>query len=162
MKKIIIAMILGLAYLTASADWQYVADTDAMTGKPMNAAMLRSSNSLNLGFPYKGENHGSLMVLKDKAIGFGLGLSVEKGQIICDAYSGCTVAFRFDEAQPIKFHAITMKDYSSTHLAFRDGRRFVAAAAKAKRILVQITMYQAGEQVLEFQTSKPLEWKVGK
>ena len=162
MKNLIITIAISLICKGAGAEWNYVSDTDTMTGKPMNAALLRSSNSLSLGSPYNGENYGTLLVAKDKQIGFAFGLSVEKGQIICDAYRGCAVAFRFDDAPPTTFRAVTTKDYSTKNLAFRDGRRFVAAAAKAKKILVQITMYQEGAQVLEFNTTKPLEWKATK
>lgn len=158
MKKIIITVAGLLTCLCASADWSYLQVVDDMTSQSVDTARIDSKNSLALAPPYQGLNHGSLMVVKDKKIGFGMMLSIEKGQVICDSYHGCSVAFRFDDAQPIKFHAIRTADYSSTNLVFRDGRRFVAAAAKAKRILVQITMYQAGEKVLEFQTANPLQW----
>ena len=142
--------------------WHYLKIADDMTSKMSETARIESDNSLNLPRPYSGKNHGTLMVIKDKQRGLIFGLSVEQGQIICETYDGCRVAFRFDDAQPITFHAVRTADYSSTHLVFRDGRRFVAAAAKAKRILAQITMYQAGEQVFEFHTNKPLEVKLKK
>jgi hypothetical protein len=159
MKNLFTVVVFGLASISANADWQYSQITDDMTSKISETARIESENSLDLPHPYQGKNYGSLIVLKDKRVGSGFGFSIEKGQIICDAYRGCDVAFRFDDAQPIKFHTTRSEDYSSTFLAFRDGQRFIAAASKAKKILVQVTMFQSGSQILEFKTAKPLEWK---
>lgn len=162
MKKIIIAMILGLAYLTASADWQYVSDTDAMTGKPTKLAILQSNNSLDLGFPYKGTNHGNLAVRRHPKQGVGVIFMVQKGQIICPALDDCSIFVRFDDAKPASFRVNKPADHSSTIIGIADSSRFITSASKAKRILVQVVMYQAGQQVLEFQTTKPLEWNTKK
>jgi len=86
---------------------------------------------------------------------------VDKGQILCPSYGdGCQVTVRFDQAQPVRFGGIGSSDHSSTEVFIRDSSRFIASASKAKKILIQVTMFQAGRQTLEFTTTEPLPaWK---
>lgn len=162
MKKIIVTMAGLLMCLGANADWQYVSDTDTMTGKPTKIAMIESVNSLALGSPYKGENRGGLAVRQTPKQGLNVIFKIDKGQLICDSYHGCQISVRFDDAPPVRFTAGGTTDHSSTTLFIHNERKFVAAAAKAKRILVQVVIYQAGQNILEFKTAKPLEWGLKK
>lgn len=159
MKRTIITLMTLLACLSASADWKYSTPTDAMTSKPIKLAVLQSDNSLDLDRPYSGVNYGNLVIRQSPRQGLDIMFSVDKGQIICDRYNGCAVSVRFDDAPPMRFNAGGSSDHDSKVLFLRNESKFVAAAAKAKRILVQVVIYQAGQQVLEFSSPKPLEWK---
>lgn len=158
MKKILVSGLLMLLVGLVHADWQYLAQEDKMTGKPSKRAYLESNNTLALDFPYNGRNHGILQVRKDPKHGTNVLVRVEKGQILCRSYEPCTISVRFDSAQPVRFSGVGSGDHDSKIVFFNSEPKFIAAAKKAKKILIQLTMYQAGEQVLEFQSSKPLEW----
>lgn len=151
-----------LALLSSSAiagQWRYEDSTDKMTGKKAGTAALVSDQSLSLPFPYAGENRGTLMVRNHPTYGLDVIVGVDKGQIICRTYDGCRLSVRFDDGKPQRFAAMPAADHSSEFVFIRDKKRFIAAAKKAKRIFVQLPMFQAGDQVLEFSTPVALVWK---
>ena len=143
-----------------TSNWDYSVDVDKMTSKESKFSSLTSDNVLRLDFPYKdSSNYGNLTVRNMPSSGTNVLVSVSKGQIICPGYGdGCTVTVRFDQAPPVRFGAIGPSDHSSTVFFIRDTKRFIAGAVKAKKILIQFTMYQAGSQTLEFSTAIPLVW----
>lgn len=159
MKKIIILTAVLLACSAVSADWQYTEDTDAMTSKRSIQASLESNNSLNLGFPYGGKNNGYLHVRQHPKYGLDVILNVDKGQILCNNYQGCDIMVRFDDKPPMRFAGTEPADNSSDTVFVQGAKRFIAEASKARRILVQVTMYKNGAPTLEFFSSKPLDWK---
>jgi hypothetical protein len=147
-----------LASASAHADWSYSEDTDAMTSKRTSYAQLQSDNSLNLGFPYKGKNHGNLTVRQHPKYGLNVIFTIDKGQLICRSYDGCSVMVRFDDKPAVRFGANGPADHSSDTIFISGASQFVASASKAKRILVQANVYQSGSPVLEFSSSTPLLW----
>lgn len=139
------------------AGWDYESDKDKMTGKTTALARVGSENSMSLDFPYKGENYGHLTIRQHPQYGLDVIFSVDKGQILC-RLSECEVMVRFDEMPPSRFAANGAADNSSTHIFLRDRTRFINAAKKAKKILVQVTMHTNGAPILEFATASPLVW----
>ncbi|QPS10623.1 hypothetical protein I6G66_11795 [Delftia acidovorans] len=156
MKKIAIVIAATLA-ATANAAWQYQQQEDRMTSEKMQFAYIESNNSLNLPFPYAGKNHGTLTVRKQRKAGLEVYLSIEKGQIICPISSDCKIQVRFDDGKPMDFSGSPSADHDSTIVFLKDAQRFINAASKAKQILVQANIYQAGSPILEFHSGKPLE-----
>lgn len=138
--------------------WEYQTSADPMTSEPTKFATLESINSLDLDFPYKGKNTGQLTVRKSSKFGLNVIFSIDKGQILCRTYGDCTVMIRFDDAKPVRFSGVPPADHSSTSVFLENPQKFVTLASKAKRILVQATIYQNGTPVMEFQALKPLEW----
>lgn len=161
MKKFIIAFIALQTSFIASASWDYAEETDAMTSKRTVIAYLQSSNTLDLDFPYKGKNHGVLQVRQHPKYGLDVIFSVEKGQLQCNRYQGCAIEVRFDDGPAMTFSANEPADNSSTHVFLQNAKRFIASASKAKRILVQVTMFRNGSPVLEFRSANPLVWPQG-
>lgn len=149
---------LVLAAGSANADWLYHTQEDKMTSKPTKVAMLESTNSLSLGFPYSGKNMGTLYVRQHPKSGLNVIFTVDKGQILCRSYESCSISVRFDANQPVRMSAVGSSDNDSKVIFIENESKFIAAAKKAKKILIQVTMYQAGNQVLEFESTKPLEW----
>jgi hypothetical protein len=146
----------------AAGSWNYQTETDKMDSSQSKFATIISDNSLNLPFPYQGNNHGQLSIRQRKQDGLNVIVNVQKGQIICTSYNGCQLMIRFDEAQPVKFSAAVPADYSHDTLFIRNEARFVELAKKAKQIRVAVTMYQVGTQVLEFSSAAPLVWELPK
>lgn len=156
--KSFIAYLIGIFFTLNAfgAEWAYGTSTDAMSGKTIHSSGIESTNSMSLGFPYKGANHGRLAVFQRETGEPSVLFAIEKGQLICASYTGCSVNVRFDESQPIRFDASETADHDSRYLFIKNGRRFTASASKAKRILVEVLVYQAGAQILEFNAKEPL------
>jgi hypothetical protein len=153
------ALAVSMPAVTLAESWSYRTDTDKMTSKEQRFGEVRSDNSLSLSFPYSSNsNYGYLTIRnmkgKDEVLVF-----IQKGQILCPGYGdGCTVTARFDQAPPVKFNAIGPSDHSSEVFFIRNASSFIASASKAKKILVQFTVYNEGSQVLEFSPTTPLVW----
>lgn len=165
MKYGLVALSLAVIVPTAFAgEWKYQTDTDKMDGTVVKFALLRSTNSMSLPFPYQGTNHGSLQVRQRKSDGLSAIFAIDKGQLICRggaSFGTCSVQVRFDDAQPINFTASGSDDNSSKVLFLSPAKRFVESAAKAKRIRVAATLYQSGTQILDFDVATPLTWDAG-
>lgn len=155
-----LAGLLALVCVSAQAgQWRYQDETDKMTGKAASYAQLVSDNTLALGSPYAGKNHGMLTVRQHPKHGLDVLLSVDKGQILCRASAGCAVTVRFGSGKPQRFTVLEPADYSSDTVFIENPARFIAAARKHTQILVQLPMFREGEQLLEFTTPVELVWK---
>lgn len=159
MKQLIVALSALCLSAAVSAGWQYDESTDKMSGKATNTASITSDNSLDLAFPYAGRNHAFLTVRKHPQYGLDVILQIQKGQILCSSYSGCPIQVKFDDAPPVKFSGTGSADHDSKVIFFKDANRFINQATKAKKILVQANLYQAGAPVLEFSMNEPLKWQ---
>ena len=156
--KILWAVGLMLAASHANAVWVYSEDSDKMTSKQTSTATIKSANSLQLDFPYKGANYGEITVRQHPSYGLDVIISIDKGQILCRSYDNCPIEIRFDEKPPIRFSGNGAADNSSNVVFVSNEQRFISAAKTAKRILVRMNIYQAGAPVLEFNTPFPLVW----
>lgn len=144
------------------SSWVYRSQEDKMSGKTSKSASIESDNSLDLPFPYSGTNHARLHVRQHPTHGLDVILSIDKGQILCTSYSGCPIKVRFDNGPASSFEGSPSADHDSTVVFFGSPKKFIAQASKAKRILVQVNMYQAGAPVLEFSSQLPLAWDAKK
>lgn len=160
MKKLLAIILLFVGTVATATDWEYISSPDEMTGKPVDMAFIESSNSLDLGFPYKGKNHGTLAIRRKN--GIDVMFKIEKGQILCDSYHGCSINIKFDEKPPQRFRATTSADHSRNLLFLKETARFITEAQKVKQILVQPLIYEAGEKILIFYSNHPLQWKAKK
>jgi len=77
-------------------------------------------------------------------------LSMEKGQFLCHSYEACTVHVRFDDEEPMDFKGRGPADNSTETVFIHDYERFVGKMAKAKRVRIATTIYQAGAPVFDF------------
>lgn len=154
----VVFTVAGLFSMGVRADWMYRVVPDQMTGKETKLATLESNNSLSLEFPYGGRNYGSIAVRQHPRMGRDVMVQVEKGQILCRLSASCKVLVRFDDAEPVEFRGSPSSDHDSRVVFLQNSEAFLRGARSAKSILVQFGMYQAGNQVLRFHSSMPLEW----
>lgn len=147
-----------LSSTIGESKWEYSTDIDPMSDSTVNYATLRSSNSLNLGEPYSGENYGDLYIRKSKNSKVEVVFTIDKGQLMCDRYK-CTTLVRFDNKQPITFSMDLPDDNSANVLFFTDSAKFVENAKTAKQILIEVTMFKEGSQHLLFKTPAELTWE---
>jgi hypothetical protein len=147
----------------SAGQWRYHDEADRMTGKTAYYAQIESDNSLNLAFPYAGKNHGTLTVRRHPKYGVDVLVRIERGQILCrSTYDPCSIAVKFGDGQPRAYEGLPSADGGSVTVFLGPHARFIAAAQKSRKILVQLPLYQAGEQVLEFTSPVELVWKPGK
>lgn len=143
----------------ANADWQYRSHTDKMTDSSVTFSTLESNNSLSLGFPYQGSNYGTITIRKKGRASPDVYVSVNKGQILCNAWDNCSIKVRFDSSQALNFRGAPPADHSSNTVFLSPEKKFVDLASKSTKILIELPMFQAGNQTLEFFTSSKLSTK---
>lgn len=137
--------------------WRYTSELDPMTDRPTHLACTTSTNEVRLQWPYS--DVGARLCIRQSPQ-HGLDVFVAllgDGQIICRSYRDCSVKIRFGDGEQQSFSAAKAADGSSNIIFVTNGSRFVAAAKSAPITRVQMTFYNAGDQVIEFATAD-LEW----
>lgn len=134
----------------AGAQWNYSRDTDEMTGKVSAHAAVKSENTVEFDFPYNGAQHGQLTLRRHPRFGNDVMFSVERGQLLCPSYDGCSVLVRFDDEAPATFSANPPSDNSNETIFISNYDRFVSRLRKAKTIRVSPKVYQEGNVVFTF------------
>lgn len=147
-----------LAVSTSALAWKYKTDKDALTGKPIQEAEIRSSNSLKLSFPYRGPNRGWLTVRKHPQHGLDVYISIERGQIVCH-HIHCTIRFRVGNGEATDVPASRASDGSNSTLFFSYPLEAVELFKAGKDIAIQLTIFHSGEHVLKFSAPAPLVWE---
>lgn len=138
---------------TEGLQWTYNASEEQMTGGTRKMASVTSTNTVDFGFPYAGSQNGSLTLRVDPRYGKDVIFSIERGQILCTSYNGCTVQVRFDDEKPTSFSASSAADHSSESIFLADYGRFLAKMRKAKRVRISPDIYQNGRPVFDFNVS---------
>ena len=75
---------------------------------------------MEFGFPYGGKQHGQLTLRRHPRFGRNVIFNIERGQLMCPSYDGCTVLVRFDDAPPASFSAMPPSDHSNETIFLRD------------------------------------------
>lgn len=145
---------------SAVVGWQYLEPMDDITGKASRLARVKSSNVLSLPAPYSGANYGRLTVRQHPQYGLDVFVSVDKGQILCNGerYGKCALKIRFDSGEVEKFTALKAADGSATVVFSAFPNWALNRLKSANKVIVQMTMFKAGDQVLIFDIDEPLEW----
>jgi hypothetical protein len=114
-------------------------------------ASVESSNTVNLDPPYGGSQRATLYVRKHPAYGTDVYIVIERGQML-DSRFHKSALVRFDGDKPIKFSTVGPDDLSSNALFLQGqiGPRLINRMKVAKRLLVQVPVYQAGTQEFDF------------
>jgi len=133
--------------------WVYESDEDKMTGGTRYFATVKSVNTVEFDFPYKGAQHGRLQLRIDPKHGKDLIFFIEKGQLMCNAYQGCNVLVRFDDEKPIKYSGIGPSDGSRDTIFLRNYEQFFNKLKKATIVRISADTYKNGSPVFEFDVS---------
>ena len=113
-------------------------------------ASVESLNTVNFDFPYAGPQHGTLTLRTHPRYGKDIIFSIERGQIPCPSYDGCSVLVRFDDGPSIRYSAAGPEDNSSETVFIRDYSGFVGRMLKAKTVRIAPNVYQNGSPVFQF------------
>lgn len=138
---------------TIGDQWFYSSPNDDMTGNPIRTAYTSSTNTMSLDFPYQGEQHATLRIRSHPRYGHDIIVDIEQGQILCQSYEDCTIAVRFDNGPLQHFSAVGPSDNSSDSVFIRSYDRFVGLMKKAKRVTVELPIFQAGNHAMIFDVS---------
>lgn len=130
--------------------WNYQESKEKMGRGTIKNAYVKSINKLSFDFPYQGLQSATLQLRKHPKYGRDVIVSIDKGQFLCNSYSGCKVSVRFDNSKPIRYNATEPSDYSSTYIFIRNYKSFVSRAKKSKKIYIEAEFYQEGNRVMEF------------
>ncbi len=122
-----------------------------MSGKMVREAVLRSKNKIQLRDPYGGAQHARLILREHPELGKDVILEIDRGQILCNAYSGCPIRVRFDDGRHRTYSGNEPADHG-TETVFLP-YSLVTRIAASKRMRVEIPVYENGLQVLEFDVS---------
>lgn len=133
--------------------WQYQVDKDQMTGKPTRFAMLRSTNTFALDFPYRGAQHSTLTLRQHAQHGFDSIVSIERGQLQCGISDGCKLQVRFDDGPPQNWTFVEPESHESTVLFLRDGKQFARKVSSSKRIRIELKFFSQSPEVVTFGTA---------
>lgn len=134
-----------------TAAWITDERTDSMSGRITKFASLSSSNSHSFGWPYEGQTRAR-MLLRTEGKSRDVIVSIDQGQIICHSFTNCRVEVRFDDAPPEKYRGSESADNDSTVVFLSPASKFMAKAAKAKKIKIALVIYQEGVRIFEFET----------
>ncbi len=143
------------ASVQEAAAWSYRDTTDAGSGAKGKAASISAAKQLSLKFPYQGPNQPVLTIRKQGASTDVL-VSIAKGQIICPPLS-CKVGVRFDDGKVEQFTGTMPTDHSSTTIFLAPEKKLIEKIKKAKTTTVVLTIFQEGDNALEFKTAD-LTW----
>lgn len=136
-----------------TGQWRYAVDEDPMSGSKLYTAVVKSTNSVSFGFPYAGEQKGTFMLRAKSGGKKDVMFYIERGQILCPAYQGCSALVRFDDDKPVRFKASGPSDHSSETIFLADYGKFLARLKKANRVRLAIEIYQNGAPAFEFDVS---------
>lgn len=137
--------------------WRYSEEADPMTDRLTHLACTSSTNQVRLDRPYE-DVYAELCIRQSPKWGLDTFVQLKgDGQILCRTYRDCAVKVRFGDGAQQSFSAADSADGSSNVIFLTNASRFVAGAKGADLTRVELTLYQAGSQIVEFNT-KSLEW----
>ena len=131
--------------------WDYSQFEDEMGSGKIYTATIESTNTINLDFPYNGEQHGMLMLREHPKHGKDVILKIERGQLLDSEYND-SIVVRFDSDKPLTFSSVGASDHSTETLFLR-GNAFPTFSTRlktAKTVRIQAPIYQGGNQVFVF------------
>ncbi len=140
--------------------WTYDEKKDEMRGKTRYLASLTSTNEIQLDFPYNGGSSMQLVLRDDPEYGKDVMLMISKGQLPCYTYDGCSFKVKFDDG-PVRDISAAGAESGSSEVLFVQGaggrKRLMEGLRSAKRMIVEVTVYDAGRQQFVFEPAG-LNW----
>ncbi len=137
--------------------WSYSQDEDKVRGGTSYFASTTSTNAIHQDPPYEADTRMRMTVRRMPSSGTDVVLTISSGQLMCPSYEGCSGTVRFDNgpAERVRFNGPA--DNSSDTIFVIGAKSFIAKLKKAKKVIVEKTLYEAGEPQFEFDVSG-LKW----
>jgi hypothetical protein len=139
-----------------SGPWSYTQTSDALHDKPTKTACTTSTNKVILSPPYS-DVDAELCIRQSPQYGLDVFVKLDgDGQILCDL-EGCSIPVRFDSGPLGRFGGASAADNSSNIIFLHGASKLIAAMKRSKTTVVQIRLYQDGDQAMTFPTAG-LKW----
>lgn len=146
---------LETAEQAALSEWKYETEKDEMSERTNRYASKRSSNMVELDFPYEGGTYGTIMIRNsgngDEAI-----FSINQGQINT-TYEQGSFEVRFDDDPSEQYTISEASDGSSTIRFINKSKKFIERLKKSKECKIKVEFFNNGSFVFKFDT-KNLNW----
>lgn len=141
--------------------WSYRSEDEGLGSGSVRHATVQSSNTVSLDFPYAGTQHATLQLRRHPRWGNDVIFSIERGQVLCHSYGDCSVQVRFDDSKILRFQGSEPADNSTEYVFIPAFSTFMKRLPAAKVVKVEVSIYQAGNHVFEFDVSgfKPEKFK---
>ena len=130
--------------------WSYVQANDHMSDGVIYQAAVKSSNQVNLDFPYNGSQHAILTLRSHPRHGEEVIFRIEKGQVLCGSYDKCNILVRFDDKKAESFIGVPPSDNSTETVFIKNHSKFVKSMLASKLVRISLDIYQNGTQVFDF------------
>jgi hypothetical protein len=138
--------------------WDYFTDDDKLRDATTYFASTTSTNTIHQDPPYDADTTMRLIIRKSPGDGTDVLLTISSGQMMCPSYEGCSGTVSFDGASPQRVSFNGTADNSSETVFVVGAKSFVQKIKKAKRLVVEKTIYEAGNPQFEFDVSD-LKWE---
>lgn len=137
--------------------WDYSSDEDKMRGGTKFYAATTSTNSVYQDSPYDSDTRMTMTLRKGSDGETDVILTISSGQMMCPSYEGCSGRVRFDDGPASIINFNGPADDSSETIFVEDVSSFIAKLKKSKKVIIEKTLYQAGNPQFEFDV-KDLRW----
>jgi len=132
------------------SQWNYTHLADTMAKGQIHQAVVLSSNTVTFDFPYSGAQRATLILRTHPRYGKDVIFQIERGQILCPSYEGCSVLVRFGEGEAVSFRAAGPADSSTEAVFIHDYEGFIRRMLRASRVRIAANIYQEGSPTFEF------------
>lgn len=137
-------------------NWIYTSIPYSMGEGEIKQAYTESVNILSFGFPYDGLQRATLILRKHPQYGNDVILKIEKGQFLLGVNDGEALV-RCDDGPAKTYKTTGPTDHSTEMIFISDYSTFVTTMKKAKKLKIQATIYNEGNQIFEFNVHE-LNW----
>jgi len=140
-----------------AGNWSYSSDEDKIRGRSTYFARTTSTNTAHQDPPYDAETTMEIVVRESPSSGTNVMFIISSGQMMCPSYEGCSATVRFDNGPAQRVSLTGPADNSSETVFVEGAKGFLAKLKKAKHVVVEKTLYQAGNPQFEFNVDG-LKW----
>lgn len=137
--------------------WQYDESIDEMRGQSSYFAINKSTNVIDLGFPYGQDIDLNIIIRDDAQYGKDVLFAVNKGQLFC-SYQDCYVSVKFDDG-PVQELAANEAEAGSSEVLFLADNisSFVEKLKKSDSVMIEVNFFDHGKEQFKFDVSG-LDW----
>ncbi|OPC54798.1 hypothetical protein DSC47_08975 [Elizabethkingia miricola] len=137
-------------------NWSYSDSEDKMEGTKQYFASSVSTNQVEFQFPYNGGSNLEIMVRnlskKNEVL-----LQVSKGQFMTSFDGSSKAKVKFDSHTPESFSYNSAADGSHDVIFLNNSKTFLDKLKKSKKVMIELTFFNEGKTVFEFNT-EGLKW----
>ena len=140
---------------TSGTSWTYQTTKDEVRNTTDSYASIVSDNKVDFDFPYDGGSTLQMTVRHDHT-GDNILLVISKGQFVC-GIENCKGEMNID-GTPRHLTLLRPADGSSDTLFVSRPAEIIKALESAKKVIVELPFFQAGNRQFTFTSAGGLEW----